>query len=412
MAADDDLLAYILAHPDDLTPRLVYADWLEEHGETERAEFIRVQIEMSQAEEYSPRWRQLEARQEWFLKNRKKQWLAPLKGLTLYARFFRGFVEDVTIYARTWLERGDRLLRLTPLRMIRCTLSYADYHVPLADVLASPLTVRLSGLALGNNIAVGDDQAHALAMAPNVAGLTTLDLERSRIGLSGVRLLANSRHLARLTSLNLTGVGHSPFAGEAPPAQGDAMLAEIMEGPALVNLTSLNLGLRGVSDRGLVRLAQRTGLPGLSALSLDQTDSCGEAGLEALAQAPSRAGLKLLGLRNCRAINDAAVRALAASPSLRLTQLILGRDNIGHGVPITNAGAQALASSLAMAELRLLDLEGHQVGDAGAEAIAVSPHLGQLGCLNLKGNPINKDVQKALRKRFGPGVCTFSRPRQ
>jgi hypothetical protein len=258
---------------------------------------------------------------------------------------------------------------------------------------------------------VGDDQAHALALAPNVAGLTTLDLERSRISPSGVRLLASSQHLARLASLNLAGVSRSPFAGEAPPAQGDAMLAEIMEGPALINLTSLNLGHRGVSDRGLVRLAQRTGLPGLSALSLDETDSCSAVGLEALAQAPSRAGLKLLALRNGRAIGDAAVRALAASPSMRLKQLMLGRNNIRHGVPITNAGAQALASSPALAELRHLDLEGHQVGDAGAEAIAASPHLGQLGRLNLKGNPISKEVQKALRKRFGPGVCTFTQPR-
>jgi uncharacterized protein (TIGR02996 family) len=145
MAADDGLVAYILAQPDDLTPRLVYADWLDEHGETERSEFIRVQIELSQAEVYSPRWRKLEARERWFLKHRKKQWLAPLKGLTLYSRFFRGFVEDVTTYSWTWLERGDRLLRLTPLRMIRCSLSHGNYHGPLADVLASPLMARLSG---------------------------------------------------------------------------------------------------------------------------------------------------------------------------------------------------------------------------------------------------------------------------
>jgi hypothetical protein len=258
---------------------------------------------------------------------------------------------------------------------------------------------------------VDDDQAAALALAPNVAGLTTLDLGRSRISPSGVRLLANSRHLARLTSLDLTGVPHSLFAGEAPPAQGDAMLAEILDGPALVNLTSLKLGLRDVSDSGLVRLTQSTGLLGLAALSLDQTHACGAAGLEALAQAPSRARLKLLALRNCGGIGDAAVCTLAAAPYLRLTQLILGRNNISHSVSITSAGAQALASSPAMAELRHLDLEGHQVGDAGAEAMAASPHLKQLGCLNLRGNPISKEVQKALRKRFGPGVCTFSQPR-
>ena len=41
------LLAAILAAPDEDTPRLVYADWLEENGEPERAAFIRVQIRIA-----------------------------------------------------------------------------------------------------------------------------------------------------------------------------------------------------------------------------------------------------------------------------------------------------------------------------------------------------------------------------
>lgn len=42
----DALLAAVLAAPADDLPRLVVADWLEEHGEPERAEFIRVQCEL------------------------------------------------------------------------------------------------------------------------------------------------------------------------------------------------------------------------------------------------------------------------------------------------------------------------------------------------------------------------------
>lgn len=41
------LLAAIIAHPAEDTPRLVYADWLDENGQHERAEFIRVQVELS-----------------------------------------------------------------------------------------------------------------------------------------------------------------------------------------------------------------------------------------------------------------------------------------------------------------------------------------------------------------------------
>lgn len=45
MTDGPSLLAAILASPDEDTPRLMYADWLQEHGEDERAEFIRVQCD-------------------------------------------------------------------------------------------------------------------------------------------------------------------------------------------------------------------------------------------------------------------------------------------------------------------------------------------------------------------------------
>lgn len=41
------MLRTILERPDNDAARLVYADWLEEHGETERAEFIRAQCELA-----------------------------------------------------------------------------------------------------------------------------------------------------------------------------------------------------------------------------------------------------------------------------------------------------------------------------------------------------------------------------
>jgi uncharacterized protein (TIGR02996 family) len=44
---DDAFLADIVEHPDDDTPRLVYADWLEDHGEEAQAEFIRVRCELA-----------------------------------------------------------------------------------------------------------------------------------------------------------------------------------------------------------------------------------------------------------------------------------------------------------------------------------------------------------------------------
>lgn len=44
-ATNPALLAAIVASPDDDLPRLVYADWLEEDGQLERAQFIRTAVE-------------------------------------------------------------------------------------------------------------------------------------------------------------------------------------------------------------------------------------------------------------------------------------------------------------------------------------------------------------------------------
>ena len=41
---EEAFLEDIVAHPDDDAPRLVFADWLDDHGDADRAEFIRLQV--------------------------------------------------------------------------------------------------------------------------------------------------------------------------------------------------------------------------------------------------------------------------------------------------------------------------------------------------------------------------------
>lgn len=47
MTDDAAFLAAIIADPEDDSPRLIYADYLDENGECDRAEFIRVQVEVA-----------------------------------------------------------------------------------------------------------------------------------------------------------------------------------------------------------------------------------------------------------------------------------------------------------------------------------------------------------------------------
>lgn len=54
-AEQDAFVADIAAKPDDDLPRLVYADWLEEHGQADRAALIRVQCEVARTSDHI-RW--------------------------------------------------------------------------------------------------------------------------------------------------------------------------------------------------------------------------------------------------------------------------------------------------------------------------------------------------------------------
>jgi uncharacterized protein (TIGR02996 family) len=46
MTDEQALLATILAEPENDAPRLVYADWLDDHGDPARAELIRAECEL------------------------------------------------------------------------------------------------------------------------------------------------------------------------------------------------------------------------------------------------------------------------------------------------------------------------------------------------------------------------------
>src|SRR5262245_35816935 len=106
----------------DDTPRLIYADWLEEHGDPDRAEFIRVQCELEAIRdryEIDRAW-ELHAREGQLLAKNRKKWLGRLpKGWDDWQtgaeiEFRRGFVDTVSMPVRTFLTLGPKILRLHP----------------------------------------------------------------------------------------------------------------------------------------------------------------------------------------------------------------------------------------------------------------------------------------------------------
>ena len=142
------LLRAICADPDDDTPRLVVADWLEEHGDADRAAFIRIQVELARLEAAglgkSLETDELRKKERWFLgpfSVLPSFWAAeacpqlvrvipgergkPLESMRVEGAervmFRRGFVELVSCPAADWLRHGVVIRGRQPVRDVDLT---------------------------------------------------------------------------------------------------------------------------------------------------------------------------------------------------------------------------------------------------------------------------------------------------
>src|SRR5262245_2518774 len=78
MSTGAAILREICENPDDDAPRLVYADWLDEHGQPDRAELIRVQCEEAPLAHDDPRAAKLEKRAMAILDEHSSEWVSKL----------------------------------------------------------------------------------------------------------------------------------------------------------------------------------------------------------------------------------------------------------------------------------------------------------------------------------------------
>src|SRR6516162_6088198 len=107
MGIEDAFLHEILAHPDDDAPRLIYADWLDEHNDP-RGEFIRIQCALAQLSDEDPHRWPLEQREQELLREHEAKWLPKDMGQA-QCIFRRGFVEEIELFAQDFLTVAERL---------------------------------------------------------------------------------------------------------------------------------------------------------------------------------------------------------------------------------------------------------------------------------------------------------------
>ena len=144
---DQAFLDAIIAAPEDDAPRLVYADWLDEHGDSDRAEFIRVQCDLARRPKYDPGRPPLEARERELLKRHEARWTKPLTDFGRDLRFRRGFVDGISIGVSKFIADGEELFQAAPVRNFKF-LRLGTRNATAADLIKCRHLSQVRGIVL------------------------------------------------------------------------------------------------------------------------------------------------------------------------------------------------------------------------------------------------------------------------
>lgn len=198
----DALFRAILADPDSDSLRERYAQASERHGDSERARFIRLQLDAAVCLRHNePHWNAaVEARELAAKDGHWTLWAGPLAGKVESYEFYRGFVEKVRIDAREFLHRADDLFESAPLRR----LSLTNVLPVMAELFESPHLSRIVSLTLEYQH-IGDRGAELIAASPYLGKLAWLALGGNGIMRDGLTALMKTDAFPALRYVDLAG---------------------------------------------------------------------------------------------------------------------------------------------------------------------------------------------------------------
>jgi uncharacterized protein (TIGR02996 family) len=293
---NEALLRAIIQQPEEDTPRLAYADWLDENGDADRAEFIRVQCEVTSLPTSDPRRPDLLTRERELLDRHSWAWAEGLAPRVSEWQFRRGFVERVETSLETDRDTIAALLQKAPIRHLRDTGQFCD----LSGVVAAlPDLAGLTGLEFWGLYAFENTLLGTILTSPHLRSLRTLILHHDRNGNTAdedviadamlsphlanieelavnvdgmwrgpsrkiLQVIASSPHLRKLRCLNLTNAGDEGNE----PRMDLKTLRSLGKSPNLASLEELDLGNTSFSLKGWDEVLKWPFLPRLKWLRL------------------------------------------------------------------------------------------------------------------------------------------------
>jgi uncharacterized protein (TIGR02996 family) len=306
----------IMADPDDPDLPLVYADWLDEHGQPDRAELIRVELRPPNVS--GDEWTRFRERRDELEERcaeplgrtlRKKielRWSAGLLGVRVRREARLTAADLRKMAALPHLTELLGIERLTPEvleQFGRCPnvrrlglYGYAELTPEQFEALGTLSHVESLSLSYGDG-RVGEGLRHVAGMT----GLKELDFERRDVGDAEIGDL-----LAALTGLEVLNLADTRVTDDG--------LASL---PQLTNLRELVLHHTAITDATLERLGS---LPRL--ISLDVGDTKVKDPIACVLRLPR---LRKVGLRRLTQITDASLPDLMRMPDLVEVDLRLTR---------------------------------------------------------------------------------------
>ena len=393
------------------TPRLIVADWLEEHGDEvdrDRATFIRLQCEYSRHEAVGRRRRDLSVSEIQLLEKHQKTGLGGLSSLqSSEPRFTRGLV-DLFVEAPNLFKRGMTAVLNSEAAAWIDELHLSKTTLPLLEkFLQSPLAGLIGGLVL-NNESLPAAACQSIANCEQLQRLHTLDLNYNAIGNEGAVALSQSPFLGNLQHLDLWICGIE--------AEGARALASMRSQPRpyWINLGGNGIGEEGIRalagscllekvkrfliwgnairDTGLTHLVRGPYLQQIEELYLNE-NNLGMKAARVLANWPPLQNLRTLSIwGNLLRPRGGAILGSAPMPQMRM--LLMSGTRIG------DEGVRALANNPTLTRLHSLDISHSRVTDEGVRALLNSPYLVQLKNLDVSGNGISPALLAECENRY------------
>ncbi|HEY5937595.1 MAG TPA: TIGR02996 domain-containing protein [Kofleriaceae bacterium] len=389
-ATEADLIAAIVADPDDRDARQIYADWLARAGDP-RGELIHLELARETMREGDDEYDAIVARIDQIVAEHHAALLAPLWSLQIpdvRYKLHLGLPAWVAGTTEAIAAASVRLSAKAPL----VTRLEVDMQFSLKPLVATTVLGRATAMSI--RARTFEDKSLAV-LGDELAELRELTL-RGALRPSVLDWLVDAE-LPRLRRLVLTGSTFGPVRQRLEPVASRGWTA--LEPLARLRSPLRHFELVGVGASLGPQLAEIVGaLPCSLSVIVLAGNALGAAGLHALL--PALGPTEYVDLGDNELTYDTLGPLLGALSSVRVLRL---RDNA-----LGDHGAELIAGWAGANQLHTLDLSRNGITDRGALALATSAELANLRVLRIDG-PLKSATCRALaRSKHLPQARIYS----